>query len=116
MERHHISRRIRDGYTREDVMALIGVSRPTVAGWIRSGLLALRDDRITESSLRRLIFAHPELYSLRKVDEWLFKSIVFSGAEVYLGPCVSRSARVYRERERFGFDRAQAVEEARARA
>lgn len=96
MERHRISRRMREGYTREDVIALMGISWPTVAGWIARGLLAVRGNRITEASLRRLIFAHPELYSLRKVDEWLFKSIVFSTAEVYGPSSTGRRGRTRR--------------------
>jgi hypothetical protein len=91
MERHRISCRVTEGYTHEDVMALFGVSQPTVARWIGSGALKLHgahvgSGRITEASVRSLIFSRPELYSLRRVDEPLFKSIVFSAAPVFLGP------------------------------
>ena len=114
MERHHISRRVREGYAREDVMQLMGVSQPTVIGWITRGLLTvLHGNRITENSLRRLIFAHPELYSLRKVDEWLFKSMVFSTAVVFMAPAANRSARVHQENARFGPDAATPIDEMR---
>ena len=80
-----ISRRVLEGYSLQEVVALMGVSFPTAQRWLQLGLVTARDGRVTEESLRLFVFRHPELYTLRKVDEHWFKPLVFASAAVYRG-------------------------------
>ncbi len=92
MERHQFSRRVIGGYSIQDVAHLLGVSPETVMRWEANGLLRRMDGRITERSVQQLVFKHPELYSLRRVDEKLFKGLVFADAEVFRAPVTRRWA------------------------
>ena len=78
-----ISRRVLDGYSLNDVAGLMGVSFDTARKWLRVGILHDRLGRVTEKSLKELIFRHPELYTLRKVNEEWYKALVFPHAAVY---------------------------------
>jgi DNA-binding CsgD family transcriptional regulator len=75
--RLEFSARVVEGFTREDVAGLLGVSPKTVRAWIKAGWLFVRGGRITESSLRRFLCEHSEEYSLSRVDETWFKGMVF---------------------------------------
>lgn len=83
MDVHGISRRVVDGYSIAELVELMGVSQPTASKWVKLGLVKTQLGRVTEASLRRFVFAHPELYVLRRVNEEWFKALVFSGAAVY---------------------------------
>jgi hypothetical protein len=75
--KQNISRRISDGYSREDVESLLGVGARSVRKWIKSGWLKLHQDRVTESSMIRFLREHPEEYRLNRVDETWFKGLLF---------------------------------------
>lgn len=79
-DRLHLSRRITDGYTAHDVGRLFGVSQDTVARWIRTGVLHrdFETGRIAEISVMAVIRLRTDLYSLKRVDEVLFKALVFA--------------------------------------
>lgn len=86
MGRRGLSRRL-DGYRPQHVAELFGVRGVTVNKWIESGALhATSDWRVSEENLRQFIYQHPELYVLRRVDEYLFKSIAFPSAGIYSVP------------------------------
>ena len=77
-----LSLRLRDGYTAVDLVHVFGASRRTVRQWIASGWLGrVRDGRVTESSVRAFLLAHPSEYSLRAADEIWFKGMVCGGFE-----------------------------------
>ena len=78
-----ISRRVLEGYSLHDVSELTGVSFVTAQKWLRIGLLSAVRGRITETSLKALVFGHPELYALRKVNEGWYKALVFPRAACY---------------------------------
>ena len=44
-----ISRRVLEGYSLQEVVALMGVSFPTAQRWLQLGLVTARDGRVTES-------------------------------------------------------------------
>ena len=75
--KQNISRRIREGYSREDVESLLGVGARSVRKWIKSGWLRLHQGRVTESSMIRFLREHPEEYRLNRVDETWFKGLLF---------------------------------------
>jgi hypothetical protein len=74
-----LSRRVLEGYSREDLASSFCVSKYLVSKWISSSwLIPDRDtDRVPESSVRRFISKHPEQYSLKRVDEAWFKGMIF---------------------------------------
>lgn len=78
-----LSRRIADGYTQKDAAELLGVSDRTVRTWLQTDLLKLRHGRIAESSMQAFVHQHPELYSLKRVDEQWYKSLLFPGAHYF---------------------------------
>ena len=86
MDARHLTRRVLRGYTLHEVKDLMGVSFPTVQRWLKQGLLRTEEDRVTEGSLKKLVLRHPEMYTLRKVNESWFKALVFGDAKVYRGP------------------------------
>lgn len=75
--------KVEAGYSMGDVVRILGVSFLTVQKWRDSGLLVVKAGRVSEGSLRRLVFEHPELYTLRKVDEVWFKGVVFPSAACF---------------------------------
>lgn len=71
--------RVADGYSLDDVKDCMGVPRAKVAAWITSGLLQVKDGRVTVESMERFVRAQAHRYDLRRVDQVWFKSIVFAG-------------------------------------
>jgi hypothetical protein len=71
--------RVTEGYSRADLVLVLGVSRPTVNQWIDHGWLRPKPttDRIPEEQVLRFIKSHPEEYSLKGVDEAWFKGMLF---------------------------------------
>lgn len=79
LNRLHLSSRITEGYSREDVRVLLGISWKTLDRWLRLGWLkpSPSTDRIQESQVLRFIKVHPEEYRLKRVDEAWFKGLLF---------------------------------------
>lgn len=79
MDSQRISRKITEGYTRQEVCQLLGVSATTTIKWVRSCLLKVNaeTDRVTEASMAKFIRNHPDKYSLKRVDEAWFKGMIF---------------------------------------
>lgn len=87
MDRLKISRELMRGYRKADFQRLVGVSPPTLDRWISAGLLPLnKEGRIEEDVVKKFLKRHPELYSLKRVDELWFKSVVFVSAPVFSAP------------------------------
>jgi hypothetical protein len=74
-----LSRRCAEGYSRNDLIQVFGVSQVTTRKWIALGWLSPKPstDRIPEAQVMRFITAHPEEYSLKRVDEAWFKGMMF---------------------------------------
>jgi DNA-binding transcriptional regulator YiaG len=84
MEELKISRRIVDGLASEDLASIFGVTHQTVTKWERSNWLFRSNGRFQEESVRQFIRAHPEQYDLRRVDQQLFKALLFPSASCFL--------------------------------
>lgn len=79
-----LSSRITEGYSRTDLVGLLGVSPTSVRRWQRMGWLAFGwDGRASEASVRRFLKMHPNQYQLSFVDEAWFKGLLF---EAYNSP------------------------------
>ena len=66
----------REGYTYQDLKQVFGVSFETIKTWERKSLLRAWGDRFTEASVVDFAKKNPQLYSLKRVDEWWFKQTV----------------------------------------
>ena len=65
----HVRTRVTEGYTISDLQSLLGVGKLRVQGWITRGWVKLKNDRVTETSVRRFLSEHPHEYHLSRVDE-----------------------------------------------
>jgi len=72
-----VSRRISDGYTKEDLRVLLGVSAKTIRNWIAWGWMRIVAGRIPESSVAKFLRQHPDQYQLSRVEEAWFKGLIF---------------------------------------
>jgi hypothetical protein len=81
LQKLHRSARLSYGYTRKDVRELLGVSEKKVNYWIERGWLYFdANGRMSETRVRTFLIRHPDEYSLRRVDEYWFKSLLFPKA------------------------------------
>lgn len=81
-EKLHLSRRIREGYTLDDLRTVFGEGPDKVRRWYERGLLGRGSAnghgvRIAEGEVARFMRAYPHEYSLRKVDQEWFKAMLF---------------------------------------
>src|SRR5216684_3651398 len=72
-----ISARVREGYTKDDLRLLLGVSAKSIRNWVDCGWLRVVNGRIPEPSVARFLRQHPDQYQLSRVEEAWFKGIVF---------------------------------------
>jgi methylphosphotriester-DNA--protein-cysteine methyltransferase len=74
-----ISARVRDGYTRRDIYEMLGIDRRKVSEWLDKRWLHTdpTTGRVGEQALRNFLWRYPEMYSLKRVDEEWFKSLMF---------------------------------------
>lgn len=75
--RLQVSARITEGYSRQDLERLLGVSSRQVRRWIALKWIKLVDGRVPESEIARFLRRHPEQYQLNRVDEAWFKGLLF---------------------------------------
>jgi hypothetical protein len=72
------SARVREGYTMKDLRQALGISDKKINRWLDRGWLCLNTvGRIAEKDLLQFLREHSEEYSLKRVDEYWFKSLVF---------------------------------------
>jgi len=67
----------RNGFSGKEFAQLMGVCPTTVYGWINSGKLRTWDDRILDKDAKRFISTETQLYSIRRVDDYMFKALLF---------------------------------------
>jgi len=83
-EKMGLSRRVKEGYCLADLCALFGESYSKVKRWQERGLLgrvhAVSGLRVAEENVLQFIREHHCEYDLRRVDQTLFKAMVFEEA------------------------------------
>jgi hypothetical protein len=72
-----ISARVREGYSKEDLRHLLGVSAKSLRNWVSWGWLRVVNGRFPEPSVAKFLRQHPEQYQLRRVEEAWFKGLIF---------------------------------------
>ena len=72
-----ISARIREGYSKEDLRHLLGVSAKSIRNWVSRGWLRVLNGRFPEAGVARFLRQHPDQYQLRRVEEAWFKGLIF---------------------------------------
>lgn len=87
-----MSHRFTEGYSQIELASLMGSSDRTMRKWVAQGLLCVRRGRISDLQVRAFLHSHPELYSLKRVDESWYKAMLFENA-----PCFAHKARPDRE-------------------
>jgi hypothetical protein len=84
LKRLNLSARITEGYSRTDLVELLGASPTSVRRWERLGWLVFGCyGRASEGSVRRFVRMHPDQYQLSFVNEAWFKGLLF---ETYNSP------------------------------
>ncbi len=78
----HLSQRVRTGFSRKDIAELLGVGTQTVQRWMDRGWLGKvhetnNGNRVSEANVRKFIREHHAEYDLRRVDQYLYKAVVF---------------------------------------
>lgn len=67
-----------DYWTSMDVRCVFSVERTTIESWFRRGLFgAVRNGRVSAKDVVRFIRKYPHEYDLRRVDQVLYKALVF---------------------------------------
>ena len=85
LKRLMLSARIIEGYSRTDLVELLGASPTSVRRWERQRWLAFDwHGRASEAAVRRFLKMHPDQYQLSFVNEAWFKGLVF---ETYNSAC-----------------------------
>ena len=78
LKRLMLSARITEGYSRADLVELLGASPTSVRRWERLGWLVFGCyERAPESSVRKFLRLHPDQYQLSFVNEAWFKGLLF---------------------------------------
>lgn len=78
LKRLMLSARISEGYSRTDLVDLLGASPTSVRRWERMGWLIFGSyGRVSEPSVRRFLKMHPDQYHLSFVNEAWFKGLLF---------------------------------------
>ena len=78
LKRLTLSARITEGYSRTDLVELLGVSPTSVRRWERLEWLVFGcHGRASEASVRRFLKMHPDQYHLSFVNEAWFKGLLF---------------------------------------
>jgi len=85
LKRLRLSARVSEGYSRTDLVELLGASATSVRRWERLGWLTFECyGRASEAAVRRFLKMHPDQYQLSFVDEAWFKGLLF---ETYNSLC-----------------------------
>ena len=85
LKRLMLSAKVTEGYSRTDLVELLGASPTSVRRWERLGWLTFECyGRASEAAVRRFLKMHPDQYQLSFVDEAWFKGLLF---ETYNSLC-----------------------------
>ena len=83
--------RVREGYDLKSLAEFFGCDWRTVRRWEQRGLLRRTNSgKIGDDTLAKFLRSHPEEYDLRRVDQLLFKAIVFPEADCYAARIVGK--------------------------
>jgi len=78
LKRLMLSARLTEGYSRSDLVELLGASPASVRRWEQMRWLVFSScGRASEASVRRFLKMHPDQYQLSFVNEAWFKGLVF---------------------------------------
>jgi hypothetical protein len=78
LKRLMLSARVSEGYSRSDLVELLGASPTSVRRWERLRWLVFGCyGRASETSVRRFLRMHPDQYQLSFVNEAWFKGLLF---------------------------------------
>jgi DNA-binding transcriptional regulator YiaG len=77
LQRLMLSARITEGYSRSDLVELLGASPTSVRRWEQRRLLVFSHGRASEAAVRRFLRMHPDQYQLSFVNEAWFKGLLF---------------------------------------
>ncbi|RZU28901.1 hypothetical protein [Edaphobacter modestus] len=70
--RMNVSAEVAEGYSIRQLQSLLGVNHSRIQMWVTIKALKMKQNRITEASVRKFVVAHMEEYSFKRVDEaWL---------------------------------------------
>ena len=70
--RMDLSTQVSEGYSIQQLKSLMGVPHTRIQMWLTTKALKMKEERITEESVRKFLVNHMEAYSFRRVDEpWL---------------------------------------------
>ena len=85
LQRLMLSARVTEGYSRSDLVELLGASPTSVRRWEQRRLLVFSPHgRASEAAVRRFLRMHPDQYQLSFVNEAWFKGLLF---ETYNSLC-----------------------------
>lgn len=71
------TRLVREGLTKREFAEIMGVPESTVQGWLGTGKLRTYEGRITDRAAKEFVSRNHELYSIRRVDDFMFKALIF---------------------------------------
>jgi hypothetical protein len=83
-----LSTQVSEGYSIQQLKSLMGVPHTRIQMWLTTKALKMKDERITEESVRKFLTDHMEAYSFRRVDEPWLKGMLNPnfGERVYAKP------------------------------
>jgi hypothetical protein len=86
--RMDLSSQVSEGYSIQQLKSLMGVPHTRIQMWLTTKALKMKEERITEESVRKFLVDHMEAYSFRRVDEPWLKGMLNPnfGERVYANP------------------------------
>jgi hypothetical protein len=86
--RMDLSTQVSEGYSIQQLKSLMGVPHSRIQMWLTTKALKMKEERITEESVRKFLIDHMEAYSFRRVDEPWLKGMLNPnfGERVYAKP------------------------------
>lgn len=83
-----LSSQVSEGYSIRQLQQLLGVPHTRLQMWLSTKALRMKEDRITEESVRKFLFSHMDAYSFRRCDEPWLKGMLNPnfGQRVYASP------------------------------
>jgi hypothetical protein len=86
--RMDLSTQVSEGYSIQQLKSLMGVPHTRIQMWLTTKALKMKEERITEESVRKFLIDHMEAYSFRRVDEPWLKGMLNPnfGERVYAKP------------------------------
>lgn len=101
--RMELSTQVSEGYSIQQLKTRMGVPHTKIQMWLTTKALRIKEERITEESVREFLVDHMEAYSFRRVDEPWLKGMLNPnfGERVYVRPRTAGDEAHYGVREEF---------------